>query len=137
FNGLPGGLRDVASGVWDFLKNAFRNVINGIIDIWNSLDFSFTLGPWEIGGFDPRGTGSFSGFTIGPYSFNFGLPDLPKFHDGGVVPGAPGSEVLATLRAGETVLPLGLDLADSGPTVHLDVQGSAVAGRGGGRVAGA
>src|SRR5690606_34194396 len=156
------------------LKDAFRNVINGIIDIWNSLDFSFTLGPWEIGGFDPPGPGSFPGFTIGPYSFNFGLPDLPKFHDGGVVPGAPGTrgpahpppgpgsfpgftigpysfnfglpdlpkfhdggvvpgapgtEVLATLQAGETVLPIGLDLADAGPTVNIYVSGSVVAER--------
>lgn len=129
FKGLPGRLRDVASGVWDFLKDAFKRVINGIIDIWNSLDFSFTLGPWEIGGFDPPGPGSFPGFTIGPYSFNFGLPDLPKFHDGGVVPGAPGTEVVATLQAGETVLPIGLDLADAGPTVNIYVSGSVVAER--------
>lgn len=32
---------------------------------------------------------------------------LPKFHDGGVVPGAPGSEMLALVQAGERITPPG------------------------------
>ncbi len=35
------------------------------------------------------------------------VPNIPKFHNGGVVGGPPGSEMLAVLQAGETVAPAG------------------------------
>lgn len=58
----------------------------------------------------------------------FGLK-IPKFHDGGVVPGAPGSESLAVLKAGETVLPPGARIGGRGSTIYdvsLNVQGSVI-----------
>lgn len=73
---------------------------------------------------------------------------VPKFHSGGTVGGAPGSETLAILQAGETVIPPGggggqrivLELRASGSAAvetaffemfnkALDVNGLSVAGR--------
>lgn len=90
FTDLPGRLARVGSGMFDFIKESFRAALNFVIRAWNSLEFS-------IPGFNPPGPGSFPGFTVG-------TPDLPEFHDGGVVPGRPGQEVLALLKAGERVL---------------------------------
>jgi hypothetical protein len=74
-------------GIWQ----AFRGAINSIIRGWNSLTFSMPsidLGP----------LGKVGGFTIG-------TPNIPYLHSGGIVPGAPGSDVLAVLQAGERVVP--------------------------------
>lgn len=92
FTGIPGRISSIASGMWDGIKNAFRSALNWIIEKWNSLEF-------KIPGFKVGPVG-FEGFTLG-------VPDIPKFHAGGVVPGAAGSDVLAVLQAGEIVLPPG------------------------------
>lgn len=92
--GLPGRISSAAAGMWDGLKEAFRGAVNWIIDAWNSLEFS-------IPGFDPPGPGpTFGGFTLG-------MPDVPRLHDGGVVPGGRSNEVLRTLQGGEVVLDRG------------------------------
>lgn len=88
--GLPGRISRVAGGMFDGIKNAFRSALNWVIRSWNRLEF-------KIPGFDPPGPGpKIGGFTLG-------VPDIPEFHSGGVVPGRMGSEVLALLQAGETV----------------------------------
>jgi phage-related protein len=46
---------------------------------------------------------------------------IPFFHDGGVVPGAPGANVPAILQAGETVIPRGQRMG--GTTVVVNVSG--------------
>jgi hypothetical protein len=46
---------------------------------------------------------------------------IPRLHEGGIVPGAPGTEQLALLQAGERVSPAG---APAGVVVNLYVQGS-------------
>jgi hypothetical protein len=64
-------------------------MLNTIIGAWNGLDFT-------IPGFDPPGPGpTFPGFTLG-------LPDLPYFHDGGLVPGRGDVPIMAL--GGERVL---------------------------------
>ncbi len=64
----------------------------------------------------------------------------PKFHAGGVVPGAPGSEMLTTLQAGERVTPAGrsgpmvLELRSSGARVDdllVEILARAIKARGG------
>src|SRR5262245_12393296 len=99
----------VAAGqrVWDFMKKIpgflakawatlataltapFRIAFNAIASLWNNTvgKLSFTIPAWVPG--------------VGGKGFD--VPDIPKFHAGGTVPGAPGSEVLAVLQAGETV----------------------------------
>lgn len=87
--GMPGRIAGVARGMWDSIWNGFRNVVNSIIRGWNSISFSVPrvdLGP----------LGSVGGFSIG-------TPNLPYLHTGGIVPGAPGSNVLTVLQAGEEV----------------------------------
>lgn len=90
FKEMPGKIRDGASGMWDGIKNAFKSALNWIIDKWNGLEFtlpSMDLGP----------LGKIGGWTMG-------VPDIPRFHSGGRVPGGPSSESLAILQGGEAVL---------------------------------
>lgn len=91
FTGLPGRIRSISSGMWDGIKDAFRSALNWVIGKWNGLGFTLP---------------SFSAFgqTIG--GGRISTPDIPYFHTGGVVPGAPGAEVPAILQAGERVLPI-------------------------------
>ncbi len=92
--GLPGRISTASSGMWDGIKSAFRSAVNWIIDAWNGLEFS-------IPGFDPPGPGpSFGGFTLG-------VPNIPRLHSGGTVPGGRATEVLRMLQGGEVVLDRG------------------------------
>ena len=103
--GLPKRISSVASGMFDGIKDAFRGALNWVIDRWNGLEF-------KMPGFEAFGQ-KVGGFTIG-------LPDIPKFHDGGVVPGRPGQEVLSLLEAGERVIPR--NGAGAGMTFNIQTQ---------------
>lgn len=70
FAGVPATLARVGSGIFDWLKNAFRSAINFVIRGWNRLEFrvpGFKVGP--VG---------FDGFTLG-------MPDIPELAEGGIV----------------------------------------------------
>ena len=54
-----------------------------------------------------------------------GIRQLPYLHSGGVVPGTPGSDVLAVLQAGERVLPRG---ASGAPVVVVNINGGLIDG---------
>lgn len=104
-----GWIKNAASGAWDFIKKIpgwigtafskiagfistpFKTAFNFIADAWNNTagKLSFTFPRWIPG---------IGGNTIS-------VPHIPKFHSGGVVPGTPGSEMLAILQAGERVSP--------------------------------
>ena len=104
-------IKDAASNTWDFLKQIprwlgvafskvaeaitwpFRTAFNFIADAWNN-----TVGrlQWTVPGWIPGIGGN-----------SIGVPNIPKFHNGGVMPGAPGSEGLALLQAGETITKAG------------------------------
>lgn len=71
----------------------FKWAFNEISDAWNKTIGSLS---WHV----PDWVPFIGGNTIS-------APRLPHFHSGGQVPGAPGSEVLAVLQAGETVTPVG------------------------------
>ena len=81
--------------------------MNFVIDGWNSLHISLPKfdthipGIGEVGGFD---------LTV---------PQIPRLHSGGTVPGAPGAEMLAILQAGEQVIPAGGQSAGGGVTVNV------------------
>lgn len=89
-------------GVWDGLKQGFKDAFNWIIDRWNSF---------KIPGI------KVAGVSVSP-EINF--PNLPRFHGGGVVPGPAGADVVGVLRAGERVLPVG---ASGGVVLNLVVNG--------------
>ena len=87
--GLPGAIGKAAAGMFDGIWNAFKGAINMIIKGWNSLEFKF-------GGFDLGPLGKVA-------SFDMKVPKIPTLHSGGIVPGTPGTDVLALLQAGERV----------------------------------
>lgn len=74
---IPGRIADLASGMFDGIRDAFRDAINFIIRGWNSLEFT-------IPGFNPPGPGpSIPGFTLG-------VPDIKELALGGrTIPGEP------------------------------------------------
>jgi hypothetical protein len=76
-----------------FISAPFRSAFNFVADAWNN-----TIGRlrWTVPGWVPV----IGGNTIA-------VPNLPKFHTGGVVPGPPGTEVVARLQAGERISPMG------------------------------
>lgn len=123
-----GGIKTAAVDVWNWLKGfpgmlgtAFKDVgtiiltpykwaFNAIADVWNNTvgGLSFHIPSWVPG--------------IGGDGFS--MPKIPKFHSGGIIPGAPGSEMLAILQAGERVTPAG---ASSGGTATV-YAGDAITG---------
>jgi phage-related minor tail protein len=95
FSGLPGRMGGAVSGLWDGIKNGFRDAINAVIDWWNNLSFpSYTFPKISTP------IGDIGGNTVGGWS----LPDVGRLHSGGLVTGVPGTEVLRILEAGEVVL---------------------------------
>lgn len=90
--GIPGRIRAAASGMWDGIKDAFRSALNWIIDHWNGLKFSLPSFDTHI-----PGIGTVGGFTIQ-------VPQIPRFDQGGWVPGAMGQPLLAVVHGGEFVL---------------------------------
>lgn len=100
---LPGKIGNTFSSIANAVKAPFRAAFNFISDAWNN-----TIGrlSWSVPGWVPF----IGGNTIS-------APHLPKFHTGGVVPGAPGTEMMALLQAGERVTPAG----SSGGTIALAI----------------
>lgn len=107
---LPGKLGKAFDKVKDLVSKPFKAAFNAVSDAWNNTvgKLSFHIPSWVplIGG---------KGFDV---------PDLPKFHQGGIIPGAPGSEMLAVLQAGERVTPAG----QTGGTVYVSAGDSITAG---------
>jgi hypothetical protein len=91
FRSIPGKIGDAFSRVKDLITAPFRAAFNFISDAWNNTigRLSWTIPSWVPG--------------VGGNSIS--APRLPKFHDGGVVPGPRGSEMLALLEGGERVIP--------------------------------
>lgn len=104
---LPGMIGSAFARIADFITTPFRTAFNFIAKAWNN-----TIGrlSWTVPGWIP----GIGGNTIS-------VPKLPTYHDGGVVPGAPGSEQLALLEAGETVIPAG---QSAGSPVVIQAGGS-------------
>lgn len=99
---VPGWIGDAFVSVGDAIALPFKTAFNGIANMWNSTvgSLSWTVPDWIPG---------IGGSTIS-------VPRIPTFHDGGMVGGAPGSEVLALLQAGERVIPAGRAGGGAGST---------------------
>lgn len=111
FEKLPGRIGGFFSAIGEFIKVAFKTAFNYVADFWNN-----TIGKlqWDVPSWVPLIGGN-----------HIGAPLIPKFHTGGVVPGAPGQEMLAVLQAGEQVTPAGSSSARSlGPADLRGVGGS-------------
>lgn len=79
--------------ITDFIYAPFKAAFNLVSKAWNNTigKLSWTVPNWIPG---------LGGNTIS-------APKLPMFHRGGIMPGAPGTEGLALLQAGETITPAG------------------------------
>jgi hypothetical protein len=100
---IPGWVGDAFAGVANAISRPFKSAFNSISDAWNGTIGSLS---WSVPGWIPG---------IGGNSIS--VPNLPKFHTGGTVPGMPGQEVPIMALAGETVLPAGR--SGSGETVYV------------------
>jgi hypothetical protein len=88
--GLPGRISRAASGMWDGIKNSFKDTINSLIWLWNNLSFT-------IGG------GSFMGMDIPELTLH--TPDIPYLAEGGITTG-PTLAMIGEGAEQEAVLPL-------------------------------
>lgn len=104
FTGMPGRITSAFSSLGSGVAAAFKSA-------WNSSLGGLVVFP----GFNPPGPGSLPRITI------------PTLHQGGIFPGAPGSEGLALLQAGERVTPA--NKSGMAPVVNIYVAGSLVAER--------
>lgn len=104
FKGLPGKFKTALSGLGNILVAPYKFAFNKVVDLWNNTlgHFHLSIPSWVP--------------LVGGKSFSF--PQLPHFHSGGVVPGAPGQEVMAVLQGGERVIPRG-QAASMAPTIHV------------------
>ena len=97
--GLPGRIAQVSVGMFHGMWEAFRSMVNGIIDIWNKLHFTLPKineGPIHIGG-----------ETIG-------VPRIPHLAQGGLMT----SSGIVFAHAGEVISPAP-KAGRSGPAVVL------------------
>lgn len=72
--GLGSSIASAATGMWDGMKEAFRSVLNWIIDKWNGLDLKFTVPDSILGVPIP---------VIGGKEVGLETPDLPRYEKGG------------------------------------------------------
>jgi hypothetical protein len=86
---IPGWIQSAFSRVAGYIVAPYRAAFNGIARLWNNTvgGLSFTVPSWVPG--------------IGGKGFS--VPNLPTFHAGGVVPGAPGTVSVALLQGGEKI----------------------------------
>lgn len=108
--------RDVVTTAFNAMIGAFKSAWNVIARFISGLDFTIDV----------------PDILPGPDEYTIGMPDIPTLrHSGGVVPGAPGSQVPIMALAGEYVSPRG---ATSGGGVVINVAGSVITDRDLGRV---
>lgn len=131
FRDIVKGALNQVGAAFATVKNAFVGAFNWVRDNWPLL-LAIITGPFGaaaliitknfntiVGTFKAvwnKVAGFISGldFTVdvpdilpGPSKYTIGLPDLPKFHSGGIVPGPAGTEVPIMAMAGERVTPRG------------------------------
>lgn len=87
----PGLVGDAVKLITAAIEAPFKLVFNTIAGFWNNTvgKIHFSVPDWVPG--------------LGGKGFDF--PKIPVLHQGGVVPGRPGEDVLSILRAGEVVIP--------------------------------
>jgi hypothetical protein len=89
FQGIPGKISNALSGMWDGLRNGFKDALNWVIGKWNN----FHIPSIDILGFHTP-------------AINF--PDIPYLAAGGIVPATPGGRLTMLGEGGsaEAVIPL-------------------------------
>jgi phage-related protein len=103
--GLPGRITQAASGMWDGIRDGFRDALNWIIDKWNN--FHITIPSIDLGPL-----GSIGGGTID-------FPDIPRLASGGIV--TRPTFALIGEAGPEAVIPLNRGLMAT--TIHVVLTG--------------
>lgn len=108
FKAVPGKIGGFFSGLASTITAPFRAAFQAIKNAWNNT----------VGG---------KGFSIPGWVPGLGGNEfrIPYFHQGGIMPGAPGTEGLAMLQAGERITPANRSAA--GGTIVIKGDGSALA----------
>lgn len=101
FAAIPRRIADAFGSIGSAIGNAFKGALNVAIDVIN----------WFV----DRANDIIYGINVvNPFSDIPYINHIRRLHTGGEVPGAPGTEKLAILQAGERVLPLGSREGQSG-----------------------
>ncbi len=113
---MPARIRAAAKGMFDGVKDAFRDALNGIIDRWNNLSFRLP-------------SVSFFGAQIGGGSLD--TPDIPRFAHGGIGGGLArvaerGRELIDTPGGMLLALPQGSRVHPNGTTEAMLAGGGSV-----------
>lgn len=125
FTGVPAALARAGRGMWDWVWDAFRGILNRVIDGWNRLEFKLP----SYDGLKVAGKTIIPGWE-GP---TLGVPKIQRLAEGGIVQAIPGG-ILANIGEGrwdEAVIPLSptnlRNLAamipatgSDRPTMHID-----------------
>lgn len=107
--GIPGRIANVARTLFSPIIDAWKAVVNTIIDAWNSIDFGISIRvPDWVPGIGGRG-----------FSVDDIFPDIPRFGDGGTVPGPVGAPRLILAHGGEEVLTTAQARSAGGDTWHV------------------
>jgi len=77
---IPGRLADAGSGMWHWILDSFKGIVNSVIDLWNGLEFKLP----SFGGWDPPGPGPTIPGWEGP---TIGFPDIPHLARGAIATG--------------------------------------------------
>jgi hypothetical protein len=96
--GLPERVRNAAAGIWDGIKNGFKNMLNSIIGWWNDLSFSLNIPKNRITDF----------LGINGLGFTLNTPNIPPLAEGGVIRPSQGGTLARIGEAGraERIEPL-------------------------------
>jgi phage-related protein len=109
FTGLPERIGSAVSGLWDGIKDSFRNALNWIIRAWNDFQIQFPSFDFDWNGPLPGGEVTVGGWTVN-------TPNIPQLAAGGIVRRRPGG-ILANIGEGrydEAIVPLdGRGLGDT------------------------
>ena len=114
FANLPGRIGGAVSGLWDGIKDAFRNALNWIIRAWNDFQIQFPSFDFDWNGPLPGGEVTVGGWTVN-------TPNIPTLAAGGIVRRTPGG-ILANIGEGrydEAIVPLDGRSLGGGPTVNV------------------
>jgi hypothetical protein len=124
FRELPGRVTSAVSGLWDGIKNSFRNALNWVIRAWNSFRLQFPSFDFDWNGPLPGGEVTVGGWTVD-------TPNLPMLARGGTalrsglaIVGERGPEIVS-LNRGATVMPLG---RAGGTVLELHLDGIVIGG---------
>ena len=102
---LPHAITVIAKDMWKGIKDAFIEVLNGIIKIWND-----TLGKLNV---------KIPKFIPGIGGKSFGLPKIPEIKSADTG-GLMGSDGLIYAHAGELIVPPAGSKFGNGPLVHIE-----------------